>query len=275
MSFHSNHDHATFDHMLRQGAAAHAAVSRQAEGMAQRFLRMHQIIERQKWQHAREIQKLREQQHYRPMAELAENEDCIRLTVDLPGVPAKDLDVQVEKGVLTITASRKTTSMDGNHVVKKQTIKRRYAINMDVVDDAKLAAHLQHGVLTVTAPKKKQPPESCIHRIVVQSESDPDEDDERAESTNVKMIPVYAHGEYHRTNIIPNTYTITATKPCEQEGHVSKKEKIQHESEEANSSSNDEEKIPATTTYSSDSTAFDYDLKEKSRKRVRNDETET
>lgn len=131
-----------------------------------RFSRMRQLVLQQRREHARQIQQLREQSR-QPVAELAENSQCIRLSVDLPGVLASDLEVLVEEGVLSIKASRKIMSIDGTSCLKKQKISRRYAINTDVVDIQELEAHLAHGVLTVNAPKKGK-----THRISVDAESD-------------------------------------------------------------------------------------------------------
>jgi HSP20 family molecular chaperone IbpA len=89
-----------------------------------------------------------------PAAELAENDAWMRLTVDLPGVVTKDLEVAVANGVLTIQAARRTMSVDATVCIKKQKICRRYAIDTDVIDVTQVKANLANGVLTVKAPKK-------------------------------------------------------------------------------------------------------------------------
>jgi HSP20 family molecular chaperone IbpA len=90
-------------------------------------------------------------------AELSENHEWMRLTLDLPGVQFKDVDVNVDHGVLTIEGSRRTMSVDGSVCVKKQKISRRYAIDTDVVDVHNATANLKFGVLTIKAPKKSTP----------------------------------------------------------------------------------------------------------------------
>jgi HSP20 family molecular chaperone IbpA len=92
-----------------------------------------------------------------PPAELSENYEWMRLTVDLPGVQLKDLDVNINHGVLTIEGVRRTMTVDGSVCVKKQKVSRRYAIDTDVVDMQKVAANLKFGVLTIKAPKKSKP----------------------------------------------------------------------------------------------------------------------
>lgn len=108
---------------------------------------------------SQQSQPSQQQQHqvHSPNTELAENASGIRLTVDLPGVLAGDLQVSVDKGVLTITGARKFMSVDGAVCVKRQKFSRRYAIDTNVVDIGALTAHLSQGVLTIRAPKKAQP----------------------------------------------------------------------------------------------------------------------
>ena len=99
----------------------------------------------------------REKKAASPPAELSESNEWMRLAVDLPGVQLKDLDVNINHGVLTIEGSRSIMSVDGSVCVKKQKISRRYAIDADVVDLHNAAANLKFGVLTIKAPKKSKP----------------------------------------------------------------------------------------------------------------------
>jgi HSP20 family molecular chaperone IbpA len=92
-----------------------------------------------------------------PPAELSESQEWMRLAVDLPGVQLKDLDVNINHGVLTIEGVRRTMSVDGSVCVKKQKLSRRYVIDTNVVDVQKVAANLKSGLLTIQAPKKSKP----------------------------------------------------------------------------------------------------------------------
>jgi HSP20 family molecular chaperone IbpA len=91
-----------------------------------------------------------------PPAELSESYEWMRLAVDLPGIQLKDLDVNINRGVITIEGVRRTMSVDGSVCVKKQKVSRRYGIDTDVVDMQKVAANLKFGVLTIKAPKKSK-----------------------------------------------------------------------------------------------------------------------
>jgi len=126
----------------------------------QAFEQLRRLVHNQRQQHSRQIQELRAAQaasapqHH---AELSENRDRLRLTVDLPGVLPNDLELSHDHahGVLTVSYCRKHYSLDGLHVHKKQKVSRRYAVNTAVVDTERLTATLAHGVLTIEAPKKK------------------------------------------------------------------------------------------------------------------------
>jgi HSP20 family protein len=103
-----------------------------------------------------------------------EDDDSIRLSMDLPGVRAKDLEVSVQRGVLSIRGYRSVKGLD-NRVVKKQKLSRRFAVDTDVVDVTRASANLADGVLIICAPKKGKP---VTVKIPVTDDSDFDIDEE-------------------------------------------------------------------------------------------------
>ena len=86
-----------------------------------------------------------------------EDDDSIRLSMELPGVRAKDLEVSVQRGVLSIRGCRCVKGLDNDRVVKKQKLSRRFAVDTDVVDVTRASANLADGVLVICAPKKGKP----------------------------------------------------------------------------------------------------------------------
>ena len=146
----SNDDNAVVEHML-QTMMNHPSGRRQ-----QTFEQLRRFVHQQRQQHARQIQQIRvARKELATNSELSENRNGIRLTIDLPGVYPADVSVSHDHGVLTVTACRKHLSLD-NVCVKKQKVQRRYAVNTDVVDTERLTATLEHGILTLQAPKKKK-----------------------------------------------------------------------------------------------------------------------
>jgi HSP20 family molecular chaperone IbpA len=105
---------------------------------------------------------------------MKEDDDSIRLTMDLPGVRARDMEVSVQRGVLSIRGYRCVKGMD-NRVVKKQKLSRRFAVDTDVVDVTRASANIANGVLVICAPKKCKP---ITIKIPVTNDPDFDIEDE-------------------------------------------------------------------------------------------------
>jgi HSP20 family molecular chaperone IbpA len=79
-----------------------------------------------------------------------ETEEAITVSIDLPGVKASDLQVQVEDKVLRVSGDRKTAGTESKFV-------RSFSIDPTTVDFDNMKANLEYGVLTLTAPKRVKP----------------------------------------------------------------------------------------------------------------------
>jgi HSP20 family molecular chaperone IbpA len=106
---------------------------------------------------------------YTPRLDAVELEDEYRVTAELPGVDAKDFDVTVEEGVLSIKGERRTTSTseEGEERESKCSFHERVRFPGEV-DATKVSAAYRNGVLTVHVPKATQP-EPEVRSIPVQS----------------------------------------------------------------------------------------------------------
>ena len=130
---------------------------------------------------------------------IVENDDTIRLTMDLPGVRGKDLEVCVQHGVLCIRGSRVERGLDGR-IRKKQRLSRRFAVDTDVVDITQATANIYNGVLVIGAPKKSKPTRFNIPVTEYDSTyvSDCEEDEgsytytTSSASSSSMMVPDYA-----------------------------------------------------------------------------------
>ncbi|MBA4135964.1 MAG: heat-shock protein Hsp20 [Opitutus sp.] len=80
--------------------------------------------------------------------DLYEDKDNTYVRAELPGVTRENVNLELVEGYLTLTANRK----DGE---QEFTLTRSIALPEDVQTD-KVAASLEHGVLTVTLPKQEQ-----------------------------------------------------------------------------------------------------------------------
>jgi HSP20 family protein len=109
-----------------------------------------------------------------PASRINEHEDRVELSIDVPGVKASDVSVNVENRVLTISGSR--TVQDGN---RSNALKfsRQFALDA-TVDAERLSANLVDGVLTITAPKieKPGPVQVTVTEEAVATMEDVDED---------------------------------------------------------------------------------------------------
>jgi HSP20 family protein len=84
-------------------------------------------------------------------ASVKENDNEFILTVDVPGVKSKDVDIQIENNVLRLVAERKTTA---NKVVCKYV--QHFMVDQREVKTEAIRASLADGVLTVSIPKKEE-----------------------------------------------------------------------------------------------------------------------
>jgi len=97
---------------------------------------------------------------FAPPADVVETQAAIEVTVDLPGHDPKSVDVKLENGVLTIQSERKQErrgEQDG--VLRAERSFGQFVRSFelpDTVDAEKVAAKFEHGVLTVTLPKREE-----------------------------------------------------------------------------------------------------------------------
>lgn len=98
-----------------------------------------------------------------PMVDIREETDRFILYADIPGVDPKDIDITMEKGVLSIRGERTTESeeeLKNFHRVERSrgVFYRRFALP-DSADPDRITASGRNGVLEVVIPKveKVQP----------------------------------------------------------------------------------------------------------------------
>jgi HSP20 family protein len=95
-----------------------------------------------------------------PPADVAESQSAFLITLDLPGHDPKAIELQVENDVLTVKSERKWANpAEGTEVHRTErahgTFFRSFTLPRSV-DAAKVEARYEHGVLTVTLPKREE-----------------------------------------------------------------------------------------------------------------------
>lgn len=94
--------------------------------------------------------------HYRPHADVVEAENEFRIAVDVPGATSESVELDLNNGVLTITANVPARERQGAAWLRREygvgAYRRTFQLG-DGIDTEGIAAELAHGVLTVTLPK--------------------------------------------------------------------------------------------------------------------------
>ncbi len=94
----------------------------------------------------------------RPAADVAEDEDGVEITFEVPGVAAKDVKLEVDNNLLTLVA-KSALRKRGLPVAYK----RSFYLS-DTVDVGKISASARDGVLTLVIPRTER---ARPHRIQV------------------------------------------------------------------------------------------------------------
>ena len=98
--------------------------------------------------------------HLAPRMNLVESETSFEVTVDLPGVDSKDVNVELNDGQLTITGERKSETEESGktfHRVERRYGTFRRVITVQVpIDEEQITAEYTNGVLRVTLPKSEE-----------------------------------------------------------------------------------------------------------------------
>ncbi|MBK7396272.1 MAG: Hsp20/alpha crystallin family protein [Myxococcales bacterium] len=96
-----------------------------------------------------------------PAVDIYEDAESLVLRAELPGVDPKDVDVSVDKNVLTVRGERKqqrSEEKEGWHRVESSygQFTRSFTLPQTVDSDA-IDANLEQGILTLRLPKKTAP----------------------------------------------------------------------------------------------------------------------
>ncbi|MDZ8052938.1 MAG: Hsp20/alpha crystallin family protein [Aulosira sp. ZfuVER01] len=95
-----------------------------------------------------------------PAAELQETEDALHLKLELPGLEAKDLDIQVTEKAVYVKGERKSeTKTEEKGVTKSEfhygTFQRVIPLPMPI-QNTNVTADYKDGILNLTLPKTEQ-----------------------------------------------------------------------------------------------------------------------
>ena len=102
-----------------------------------------------------------------PHIELSETDKEVKIKAELPGLDEKDVQVELNNGVLVIKGEKKSETEDKDLMFSERfygQFERR--IPLEDVDEGKTAASFKNGVLIVTLPKSARAQEK-VKRIAI------------------------------------------------------------------------------------------------------------
>ncbi len=94
-----------------------------------------------------------------PVSRITESEEAFTLTMELPGVSEKQVELTLEDRTLTVTAENEVGSFKEHTLVLNEIQEVRYRAAFEIperVDTAKLQASCKNGMLVLTLPKREE-----------------------------------------------------------------------------------------------------------------------
>lgn len=106
---------------------------------------------------------------YRPLTDIVDTAEGVTLMLEMPGVAAEDVDITLEKRVLTIRGQVQATQPEKLRLAYAEygegDFERSFTMSDDF-DPDKIDAQVHNGVLTVTLPRA---PEAKPRKITVKA----------------------------------------------------------------------------------------------------------
>jgi HSP20 family protein len=111
-----------------------------------------------------------------PNIDVIQNDQEVRITVELPGVKEDDIDISIDHDVLTIRAEKRVEHEQGkglHHISERiyGTFQRSLKLPQPV-DSGQVRAHFDHGVLTMLLPRIAHG--NNQHHIAIESSPPPE-----------------------------------------------------------------------------------------------------
>lgn len=129
---------------------------------------------------------------------VSETEGAFRVTAELPGVKEEDIEIRLDEDVLTIRGEKKFQHEEGDEKENYHFTERAYgsfqrSMRLPTpVDQEKVEAVFESGVLTITLPKIERAERS--RRIQLRKE-EPQIEDQKAHPSKAKQKPEKSTGD--------------------------------------------------------------------------------
>jgi HSP20 family protein len=100
----------------------------------------------------------REGPYFKPAVDIWETEDALTVQADVPGARPEDFDIDLRESVLTIQASTNGVEERWNRVYEEYrtgNFMRQFRLGQNI-DQDKISANIENGVLTLSLPKAER-----------------------------------------------------------------------------------------------------------------------
>ncbi len=106
-----------------------------------------------------------------PAVNISERPNDFRIELAVPGIDKNDFKIEVDKGLLSVSAEKKEEKKDETQRFTRKefsysTFKRSFNLP-EHVDTENIAAEYKEGVLILTIPKKKEAKEKSVKEIKI------------------------------------------------------------------------------------------------------------
>ena len=96
---------------------------------------------------------------YRPLADIVETEEGVTLMMEMPGVAAEDVEIELDRRVLTVTGRAGRTTPNDFRLAYAEygegDYERAFTLSEDL-DPAGIEAEMKNGVLTLKLPRAEE-----------------------------------------------------------------------------------------------------------------------
>jgi HSP20 family protein len=103
---------------------------------------------------------------FSPAAELEETDDAIRLKLELPGLDAKDINIEATPESILISGERKTESRNEENGVTRSEFRygkfQRIIPLPSQIQNSKVQAEYKNGILHLTLPKAESEKQKAV-----------------------------------------------------------------------------------------------------------------
>lgn len=98
--------------------------------------------------------------NWSPSVDIYESENALVLSAEIPGLDEKDVEIKVENNTLSISGERKfekETKEENYHRIERAygSFQRSFTLP-NYIDQDKIKAEHENGILKITMPKKKE-----------------------------------------------------------------------------------------------------------------------